>query len=186
MGLRFTATTTLLITAELRCERVVDWKKHTRTGMKAAGVMGAINLLILGFMMVIGYDTTPLDPSGVEISIPFFAIATVMGGGIVPGLIGTVVWTKIDGRWSEQSRNMFTLLALAIATLSTLPFTNQRAPTGDAYVLTSVLHYSTAILGSCVHTVLRKRGVSHTIRVNWTTGVRYAHNSVDIVLGLSS
>ena len=126
----------------------MDWKKHTRTGMKAAGVMGAINLLILGFMMVIGYDTTPLDPSGVEISIPFFAIATVMGGGIVPGLIGTVVWTKIDRRWSEQSRNMFTLLALAIATLSTLPFTNQRAPTGDAYVLTSVLHYSTAILGS--------------------------------------
>ena len=126
----------------------MDWKKHTRTGMKAAGVMGAINLLILGFMMVIGYDTTPLDPSGVEISIPFFAIATVMGGGIVPGLIGTVVWTKIDGRWSEQSRNMFTLLALVIATFMTLPVTNPNVPTGDAYVLTAVLHYSTAILGS--------------------------------------
>ncbi|MDA7463724.1 DUF6069 family protein [Candidatus Poseidonia alphae] len=126
----------------------MDWKKHTRTGMKAAGVMGAINLLILGFMMVIGYDTTPLDPSGVEIPVPVFAVATVMGGGIVPGLIGTVVWTKIDGRWSEQSRNMFTLLALVIATFMTLPVTNPNVPTGDAYVLTAVLHYSTAILGS--------------------------------------
>jgi len=116
--------------------------------MKAAGVMGAINLLILGFMMVIGYDTTPLDPSGVEIPVPVFAVATVMGGGIVPGLIGTVVWTKIDGRWSEQSRNMFTLLALVIATFMTLPVTNPNVPTGDAYVLTAVLHYSTAILGS--------------------------------------
>lgn len=110
--------------------------------------MGAINLLILGFMMVIGYDTTPLDPSGVEIPVPVFAVATVMGGGIVPGLIGTVVWTKIDGRWSEQSRNMFTLLALVIATFMTLPVTNPNVPTGDAYVLTAVLHYSTAILGS--------------------------------------
>ncbi|MDG1557055.1 MAG: DUF6069 family protein [Candidatus Poseidoniaceae archaeon] len=126
----------------------MDWKRHTRTGMKAAGAMGAINLLILGFLMVIGYDTTPLDPSGVEIPVPVFAVATVMGGGIVPGLIGTVVWTKIDGRWSEQSRNMFTLLALVIATVMTLPVTNPNVPTGDAYVLTAVLHYSTAILGS--------------------------------------
>ncbi|WP_438995279.1 hypothetical protein [Poseidonia sp.] len=126
----------------------MDWKRHTRTGMKAAGAMGAINLLILGFLMVIGYDTTPLDPSGVEIPVPVFAFATVLGGGIVPGLIGTVVWTKIDGRWSEQSRNMFTLLALVIATVMTLPVTNPNVPTGDAYVLTAVLHYSTAILGS--------------------------------------
>ena len=126
----------------------MDWKRHARTGMKAAGAMGAINLLILGFLMVIGYDTTPLDPSGVEIPVPVFAVATVMGGGIVPGLIGTVVWTKIDGRWSEQSRNMFTLLALVIATVMTLPVTNPNVPTGDAYVLTAVLHYSTAILGS--------------------------------------
>lgn len=126
----------------------MDWKRHTRTGMKAAGAMGAINLLILGFLMVIGYDTTPLDPSGVEIPVPVFAVATVMGGGIVPGLIGTVVWTKIDGRWSEQSRNMFTVLALVIATFMTLPVTNPNVPTGDAYVLTAVLHYSTAILGS--------------------------------------
>lgn len=126
----------------------MDWKRHTRTGLKAAGAMGAINLLILGFLMVIGYDTTPLDPSGVEIPVPVFAVATVMGGGIVPGLIGTVVWTKIDGRWSEQSRNMFTVLALVIATFMTLPVTNPNVPTGDAYVLTAVLHYSTAILGS--------------------------------------
>ena len=126
----------------------MDWKRHARTGMKAAGAMGAINLLILGFLMVIGYDTTPLDPSGVEIPVPVFAVATVMGGGIVPGLIGTVVWTKIDGRWSEQSRNMFTVLALVIATFMTLPVTNPNVPTGDAYVLTAVLHYSTAILGS--------------------------------------
>lgn len=126
----------------------MDWKRHTRTGMKAAGVMGAINLLILGFMMVIGYDTIPLDPSGVEIPALVFALATVMGGGIVPGLIGTVTWVKIDERWSEQSRIIFTVLALVIATFMTLPITNPNAPTGDAYVLTTVLHYSTAILGS--------------------------------------
>jgi MFS family permease len=119
----------------------MDWKKHTRTGMKAAGAMGAINLVILGFMMLIGYDTTPLDPSGVEIPAPVFAIGTVIGGGIVPGLIGTVVWTKIDERWNEKSRLIFTLLALVLATFMTLP-------TGDAYVLTAVLHYTTAILGS--------------------------------------
>jgi MFS family permease len=99
-------------------------------------------------MMLIGYDTTPLDPSGVEIPAPVFAIGTVIGGGIVPGLIGTVVWTKIDERWNEKSRLIFTLLALALATFMTLPFTNPRVPTGDAYVLTAVLHYTTAILGS--------------------------------------
>lgn len=126
----------------------MDWKRHTRTGMKAAGVMGSINLLILGFMMIIGYDTTPFDPSGVEMPAPVFALATVMGGGIVPGLIGTVTWVKIDERWSEQSRIIFTVLALVIATFMTLPITNPNAPTGDAYVLTTVLHYSTAILGS--------------------------------------
>ena len=126
----------------------MDWKKHSRTGMKAAGAMGAINLVILGFMMLIGYDTTPLDPSGVEIPAPVFAIGTVIGGGIVPGLIGTVVWTKIDERWEEKSRLIFALLALILATFMTLPFTNPRVPTGDAYVLTAVLHYTTAILGS--------------------------------------
>jgi hypothetical protein len=110
--------------------------------------MAAINLLILGFMMVIGYNTTPLDPSGVEIPIVVFAIATMIGGGIVPGLIGTVTWVNVSERWSEQSRILFTLLALVIASIMTLPFTNPRVPTGDAYVLTAVLHYSTAILGS--------------------------------------
>ena len=125
----------------------MDWKKHSRTGMKAAGAMGAINLVIVGFMMLIGYDTTPLDPSGVEIPVPLFAISTVIGGGVVPGLIGTVVWTKIDERWEEKSRLTFILLALIIATFMTLPFTNPRVPTGDAYVLTAVLHYTTAILG---------------------------------------
>ena len=126
----------------------MDWKKHIRTGTKAAGAMAGINLLILGFMMVIGYNTTPLDPSGVEIPIVVFAIATMIGGGIVPGLIGTVTWVKVNKRWSEQSRILFTLLALVIASFMTLPFTNPRVPTGDAYVLTAVLHYSTAILGS--------------------------------------
>ena len=98
--------------------------------------------------MVIGYDTTPLDPSGVEMPTLVFAIATVMGGGIVPGLIGTVTWVKIDERWSEQSRIVFTVLALVIATFMTLPMTNPNVPTGDAYILTAVLHYTTAILGS--------------------------------------
>ena len=126
----------------------MDWKKHIRTGSKAAGAMAAINLLILGFLMVIGYTTTPLDPRGVEISIVAFAIATVIGGGIVPGLVGTVTWVKVNERWSEQSRILFTLLALALASFMTLPFTNPRVPTGDAYVLTAVLHFSTAILGS--------------------------------------
>ena len=126
----------------------MDWKTQIRTGSKAAGAMAAINLLILGFMMIIGYNTTPLDPSGVEIPIVVFAIATMIGGGIVPGLIGTVTWVKVNERWSEQSRILFTLLALVIASFMTLPFTNPRVPTGDAYVLTAVLHYSTAILGS--------------------------------------
>lgn len=114
--------------------------------MKAAVGMGAINLFILGFMMLIGYDTTPLNPSGVEIPTPIFVIGIIMGGGIVPGLIGTVVWTKIDERWNEKSRLMFTLLALIIATFMTLA--NPQSSTDDAYVLTAVLHYTTAILGS--------------------------------------
>jgi hypothetical protein len=126
----------------------MDWKKHARTGLKAAGAMSAINLLILAITMSIGYDTTPLDPSGVEIPVPVFAIATIIGGGIVPGLIGTVAWVKIHGRWNGQSRILFALLALGISTFMTLPLTNPNVPTGDAYVLTSVLHYSTALLGS--------------------------------------
>mgnify|MGYP003683503867 FL=1 len=59
-----------------------------------------------------------------------------------------MTWVKVNERWSEQSRVLFTLLALVIASFMTLPFTNPRVPTGDAYVLTAVLHYSTAILGS--------------------------------------
>ncbi len=126
----------------------MDWKKHARSGMKAAGAMGGLNLLVLGVMMVVGYDTTPASRFGGEIPIPVFAIATIIGGGIVPGLMGTVAWTKIEERWSEQSRIIFTLLALTMATFMTLPITGRNLPTGDAYVLTTVLHYSTAILGS--------------------------------------
>ena len=120
---------------------------HTRSGMKASGAMGGLNLLILGVMIAIGYDTTPLSRSGGDIPLPVFAIATIVGGGIVPGMMGTVVWTKIEERWSEISRIIFTVLALGMATVMTLPITNRDLPTGDAYVLTTVLHFSTAILG---------------------------------------
>ena len=120
---------------------------HTRSGMKASGAMGGLNLLILGVMIAIGYDTTPLSRSGGDIPLPVFAIATIVGGGIVPGMMGTVVWTKIEERWSEMSGIIFTVLALGMATVMTLPITNRDLPTGDAYVLTTVLHFSTAILG---------------------------------------
>lgn len=126
----------------------MEWKNHTRLGLKAGAAMGAINFLILGLMMLIGYDTTPLTRSGIEIPIPVFVISTIIGGGIAPGIIGLVVWKRIDQRWNEHSRMVFTLLALLIATFRTLPYTNPNIPTGDAYVLTSVLHYTTAILGS--------------------------------------
>jgi len=115
--------------------------------MKASGAMGGLNLLILGVMIAIGYDTTPLSRSGGDIPLPVFAIATIVGGGIVPGMMGTVVWTKIEERWSEMSGIIFTVLALGMATVMTLPITNRDLPTGDAYVLTTVLHFSTAILG---------------------------------------
>ena len=72
----------------------------------------------------------------------------IIGGGIVPGMMGTLVWTKIEERWSDKSRLLFTLLALGFATFMTLPIANRDLPTGDAYVLTTVLHYTTAILGS--------------------------------------
>ena len=126
----------------------MDWKRHARTGIRASAAMAGLNLLVLGVMMVIGYDTTPASRFGGEIPLPVFAIATIIGGGIVPGLMGTLVWTKIEERGGNQSRIMFTLLALAFATSMTLPITNRTLPTGDAYVLTTVLHYSTAILGS--------------------------------------
>ena len=125
----------------------MDWRMHTRSGMKASGAMGGLNLLILGVMIAIGYDTTPLSRSGGDIPLPVFAIATIVGGGIVPGMMGTVVWTKIEERWSEISGIIFTVLALGMATVMTLPITNRDLPTGDAYVLTTVLHFSTAILG---------------------------------------
>jgi len=126
----------------------MNWKKHARAGLKASYVMGGLNLFILGAMVVIGYDTTPVSRIGGEIPLPIFAMGTVIGGGIVPGWIGTLVWTNIEELWSDKSRIMFTLLALSMATLMTLPIANRDLPTGDAYVLTSVLHYSTAILGS--------------------------------------
>ena len=131
-----------------RLGRDMDWKRHARTGMKASAAMAGLNLLVLGAMMVVGYDTTPASRFGGDIPLPVFAIATIIGGGIVPGLMGTLVWTKIEERWGDQSRIMFTLLALAFATSMTLPITSRALPTGDAYVLTTVLHYSTAILGS--------------------------------------
>ena len=131
-----------------RLGRDMDWKRHARTGVKASAAMAGLNLLVLGAMMVVGYDTTPASRFGGDIPLPVFAIATIIGGGIVPGLMGTLVWTKIEERWGDQSRIMFTLLALAFATSMTLPITSRALPTGDAYVLTTVLHYSTAILGS--------------------------------------
>ena len=131
-----------------RLGRDMDWKRHARTGVKASAAMAGLNLLVLGAMIVVGYDTTPASRFGGDIPLPVFAIATIIGGGIVPGLMGTLVWTKIVERWGDQSRIMFTLLALAFATSMTLPITSRALPTGDAYVLTTVLHYSTAILGS--------------------------------------
>lgn len=128
----------------------MDWRKHASAGMKASVAMGGLNLLVLGGMMVAGYDTTPVSRFGGEIPILVFAIATIVGGGIVPGLMGTLVWTKIEERWDDQSRLLFTLLALGFATVMTLPITSRDLPTGDAYVLTTVLHYSTAILGSLI------------------------------------
>ena len=126
----------------------MNWKERARAGVKASCVMGGLNLFILGAMVVIGYDTTPVSRIGGEIPLPIFAMATVIGGGIVPGLIGAVVWTKIEVRWGDKSRILFTLLALSMATFMTLPIANRDLPTGDAYVLTTVLHYTTAILGS--------------------------------------
>ncbi len=95
----------------------MNWKKHARAGVKASCVMGGLNLFILGAMVVIGYDTTPVSRIGGEIPLPIFAMATVIGGGIVPGWIGTLVWTKIEERWSDKSRIMFTLLALSMRRL---------------------------------------------------------------------
>ena len=128
----------------------MDWKKHASAGVKASVAMGGLNLLVLGGMMVVGYNTTPVSRFGGEIPILVFAIATIVGGGIVPGMMGTLVWTKIEERWSDKSRLLFTLLALGFATFMTLPITGRDLPTGDAYVLTTVLHYSTAILGSLI------------------------------------
>jgi hypothetical protein len=126
----------------------MNWKMHARTGVKASVAMAGLTLLGLGAMMVAGYATTPASRFGGEIPLPVFAIATIIGGGIVPGMMGALVWAKIEQRWGDRSRILFALLALAFATFMTLPITNRTLPTGDAYVLTTVLHYSTAILGS--------------------------------------
>lgn len=125
----------------------MDRKEFFQCGLKAAGAMSGINLLILGIMMLFGYDSFPVDPNGSEMSAFAFVIGTIITGGIFPGLIGMAVWLKLKQRWDGQALMIFAIIALLIATLMTLPITNPNAPTGDAFVLTTVLHYSTAILG---------------------------------------
>ncbi len=118
-------------------------------GLKTAGVISVCNLMVLGAMVVFGYGTYPVDPfdsTGSEMSALNFVIRTIVMGGLLPGLLGSIVWLKIHDRWKEKSSMIFTVFAMFVATIMTIP--NSSSPTGDAFILTTVLHYTTAILGS--------------------------------------
>ncbi len=124
------------------------WKDQLTSGLKAAGAMTAVNLPILGLMVTLGFGVYPVDPEGFEMPAVAFAMGTIVVGGLIPGIIGTFVWYQIDRRWSSRSGLIFLFIAMTIATVMTLPATNPNAQTGDAFILTTVLHYSTALLGS--------------------------------------
>lgn len=116
-------------------------------GLKAAGATSAVNLALLGLLALLGYDEYPSDPSGIAMTMPSFAFAMIIIGGLVPGLLGSIVWLKMHENLGDKAWMGFSALALVIATLMTLPLTNPNAPSGDALVLVSILHYSTALLG---------------------------------------
>lgn len=126
----------------------MDAKKTAMVGLKAAGVMAGGNLLILGIMVALGYGDYPMDPAGVKMTGSVFTIAVLLTGGLIPGLAGSFIWCNIYGRWPDRAMAIFAVITLTVATLMTLPATNPNSPSGDAFILTSILHYSTALLGS--------------------------------------
>lgn len=123
-------------------------KQMALNGLKAAGAISIANLLILGIMALIGFNSFPVDPDGVEMPAIMFAVMMVITGGLMPGLLGSIVWNQFDTRWPDKAMLLFAGLAFLMATLISIPAANPNAPTGDALVLTTVVHYTTAALGA--------------------------------------
>ena len=122
-------------------------KESFLQSLKASAGMSGGNLLTLGVLTFFGYNSYPVDPDGGEMGVVLFAVMTVIIGGLIPGVAGSLLWRKLDQKWTGRALLIFGGIAFTIATVMTLPVTNPNSPTGDAYVLTAVLHYSTAAFG---------------------------------------
>lgn len=125
----------------------MDWKVFLVNGLKAAGGISVFNLIILAIMILLGYGAYPVDPDMGEMSVTAFVMGTIVAGGIFPGFIGSLLFIKVNQKWQDKSLLIFGIVAMGIATFMTLPMTNPNPQTGDAFILTTLLHYTTAALG---------------------------------------
>ena len=116
--------------------------KNMPTGLLTALKMTFINsnlLIILYFFF--GFDNLPNE-------MPFimFLVMTFIMGGLVPAYLGGYVFNLFSRKYAGKEMVLFSVLAIALALLETIPNGKNNATT-DMFLITAVLHFSTAISG---------------------------------------
>ena len=116
--------------------------KNMPTGLLTALKMTFINsnlLIILYFFF--GFDNLPNE-------MPFimFLVMTFIMGGLVPAYLGGYVFNLFSRKYAGKEMVLFSVLAISLALLETIPNGKNNATT-DMFLITAVLHFSTAISG---------------------------------------
>ena len=116
--------------------------KEVPTGLPTALKMTSINLssLVL-FYFILGFDDLPS-------TAPFFMlfVMTIIMGGLIPAYFGGYVFKIFSRKGAGKEMTIFAILAITLAILNTIPNGNNDA-TSDMYLITTALHFSTAISG---------------------------------------
>ena len=133
---------------------IMQLLKNMPIGLSTALKMTFINyslLIILYF--IFGFDNLPSE-------MPFivFLVMTFIMGGLVPAYLGGYVFDLFSRKYAGKEMVIFSVLAIALALLETIPNGKNNATT-DMFIITAVLHFSTAISGIW----LIPKGIADTI-----------------------
>ena len=116
--------------------------KEMPTGLSTALKMTSVNLsLLVLFYFIFGFDDLPS-------TAPFFMlfVMTIIMGGLIPAYFGGYVFKIFSRKGAGREMIIFAILAITLAILNTIPNGNNDA-TSDMYLITTALHFSTAISG---------------------------------------
>ena len=122
--------------------KIMQLLKNMPTGLSTALKMTFINynlLIILYFFF--SFDNLPSE-------MPFivFLVMTFIMGGLIPAYLGGYVFNLFSRKYAGKEMVLFSVLAIALALLETIPNGKNNATT-DMFLITAALHFSTAISG---------------------------------------